>query len=72
MGSQNHQSLMDRWRTWRGALRDSLSGEEHDCTEGNLPRAIVLLAIPMVLETTMEALFAVAPFWRCLSISAIQ
>lgn len=40
-------------------VRSSLSGELHDFTKGNLHRAILLLAIPMMLEMSMESLFAV-------------
>ncbi|MGI9242562.1 MAG: MATE family efflux transporter, partial [Verrucomicrobiales bacterium] len=51
-------------RGWRSTLRASLSGEQHDYTSGNLVRAIILLAIPMVLELSMESLFAVCDiFW---------
>ncbi len=41
-------------------MRDSLRGHQHDYTSGNLNRAITLLAIPMVLEMAMEAVFALA------------
>ena len=45
-------------------IRSSLSGEHHDYTRGNLFRAVVLLAIPMVLELSMESLFAMCDiFW---------
>jgi len=43
---------------WRD-LVDALRGTEHDYTNGALGRAIFLLAVPMVVEMSMESLFAV-------------
>ncbi|MDP4819558.1 MAG: MATE family efflux transporter, partial [Saprospiraceae bacterium] len=40
-------------------IRDALQGKEVDLTAVSIKRAIVLLAIPMVLEMIMESLFAV-------------
>lgn len=40
-------------------FREALAGSRHDFTEGNLRHAIVLLAIPMILEMVMESLFGV-------------
>jgi putative MATE family efflux protein len=40
-------------------IRDSLDGSHRDFTVGPLNRAIILLAIPMVLEMAMESLFGV-------------
>lgn len=46
------------------SVRQSLRGEEHDYTALPLNRAVILLAVPMVLEMIMESLFAVADvYW---------
>jgi len=56
--------------TTRGApsfwasVREALRGTHRDYTTGSINRAILLLAIPMVIEMLMEALFAlVDTFW---------
>lgn len=40
-------------------IRASLAGARRDYTKGNMGKAILLLAIPMVLEMSMQAVFAV-------------
>ena len=39
-------------------FRESLSGEHRDYTTGSLRRAVLLLAIPMILEMSLESIFA--------------
>jgi putative MATE family efflux protein len=41
------------------ALKDAIRGTNADYTRINLKRAIFLLAVPMILELVMEALFAI-------------
>ena len=46
------------------SIREALRGSHQDFTAGSLNRAIMLLAIPMVLEMVLESLFAVVDvFW---------
>ncbi len=47
------------WVTARAFVRESLSDNEIDFTVGPIGRALGLLAIPMMLEMAMEAIFAV-------------
>jgi putative MATE family efflux protein len=41
------------------AVRESLAGGHHEYTTGPIDRAILLLAVPMVLELCLESVFAV-------------
>ncbi len=41
------------------AVREALRGSERDYTDGPIGRSILVLSIPMVLETLMESVFAV-------------
>src|SRR6201988_516606 len=46
------------------SVREALRGSHQDFTTGSLNRAILLLAIPMILEMVLESLFAVVDvFW---------
>lgn len=40
-------------------IKLSLNGEEQDYTSGSIPKAVFLLAIPMMLELILESVFAV-------------
>src|SRR5690606_21247303 len=52
-------SEQGRWRRSWSLVRESLSGQERDYTRGNIGRAVLLLAIPMMLEMAMESVFAI-------------
>lgn len=47
--------LLSRPTVW-SVVRDAVRGVPHDDTSGSIGRAVVLLAIPMVLEVGMESL----------------
>jgi hypothetical protein len=50
-------------RLW-SALREAVRGSHRNYTEGPIGRSVLLLAVPMVLEMSMESLFAVVDiFW---------
>ena len=49
---------------WWSQILDAVRGTHHDYTDGSLNRAIVMLAVPMVLEMCMESLFGLVDiFW---------
>ena len=46
------------------AVRQALRGEQHDYTALGLKRAVLLLAVPMVVEMLMESLLTIVDgFW---------
>jgi putative MATE family efflux protein len=51
-------------RGFWSTIREAVRGSELDFTQVSVSRAVVLLAVPMVLEMSMESLFAVVDiFW---------
>jgi putative MATE family efflux protein len=48
-----------RARSAWSLLRAAIAGAEHDYTKGSIGQALLLLAIPMMLEMAMESVFAI-------------
>lgn len=44
-------------------FQESLKSEGHDFTQGKMQRAVILLAIPMILELSLESVFAVVDMY---------
>src|SRR5215468_8728767 len=62
--SATNETIVQPLPSYWLAIREALRGSHQDYTTGNLNRAIILLAIPMVLEMVLESLFAVVDvFW---------
>lgn len=45
------------------SIKKALKGEEHDYTKGNISEAVILLAVPMILELGLESVFAVVDMY---------
>jgi putative MATE family efflux protein len=57
-------SAVEQQHTLWASLVEAVRGSHQDYTTGSLNRAILLLAVPMVLEMVLESLFAVVDvFW---------
>ncbi|MFM7021757.1 MAG: MATE family efflux transporter [Flavobacteriales bacterium] len=53
------QEKNSRLRDIYNIVKLSLNGEEQDYTQGSIRKAVFLLAIPMILELSLESVFAV-------------
>ena len=60
MRAQTIVKIITEIRSFFRDVAEAISGTEQDFTEGRLSRAILLLAIPAVLEMVMESIFVIA------------
>ncbi|HEX4926331.1 MAG TPA: MATE family efflux transporter, partial [Bdellovibrionales bacterium] len=44
-------------------VKRAVKGEHHDYTQGDISQAVILLAIPMVLELSLESIFAIVDMY---------
>jgi putative MATE family efflux protein len=51
--------IQDTWGKVVRIVKQSLNGAEQDYTQGSISTAVFLLAIPMILELSLESVFAV-------------
>ena len=56
-------TAVTRPQSFWASVREALRGGHHDYTETEISRAIFLLAIPMVLEMSMESLFGLVDIY---------
>lgn len=54
-----NSSNQNRLAYYYQTLKQSLRGEQQDYTQGSIRKAVFLLAIPMILELSLESVFAV-------------
>lgn len=50
---------MSKIRNFYSLMQRSIKGEHHDYTKGDISEAVILLAIPMILEIALESVFAI-------------
>jgi putative efflux protein, MATE family len=60
---EENDTRLDRRRPLWQEIRNAMRGTEADYTKIGLKRAILLLAVPMILELVMESTFAVADIY---------
>lgn len=59
----DNQITTNRLSSFFSLIRQSLNGELQDYTIGSIRKAVILLAIPMMLEMCMESVFAVVDIY---------
>lgn len=61
--SQEIRSYNNKLAYYFSLIKQALKGSEHDYTQGSIRKAIFLLAIPMILELSLESVFAVVDMY---------
>ncbi len=61
--SQPTTSYTNKLLYYISLIKQALQGGEHDYTQGSIRKAIFLLAIPMILELSLESVFAVVDMY---------
>jgi putative MATE family efflux protein len=59
MSDQTPNIGTSRTNTFFSSIKEALLGHELDYTKGSIRRAVFLLAVPMIIEMSMESVFAV-------------
>lgn len=59
----SQESMTSGRRSLISLIGQSLRGVEHDYTKGSIRQAILLLAVPMILELSLESVFAVVDIY---------
>lgn len=59
----SHSTYSNKRSHFWALLKQSIKGGEHDYTQGSIRVAIILLAIPMILELSFESIFAVVDMY---------
>lgn len=59
----SEKTISSRFSNIFSLIRQSLNGEMMDYTQGSIRKAVILLAIPMMLEMSMESVFAVVDIY---------
>lgn len=60
---RNQNNKTNRFSNYIRIIKSALKGDEYDFTTINLRKAVVLLAIPMMLELALESVFAVVDIY---------
>ena len=60
---QNQTVHKNKFSHFSSLVWQSIKGGEYDYTQGSIRAAIVLLAVPMILELSLESVFAVVDMY---------